>query len=77
MPKSQDANKTSGIGVSIANGTLGYKTVYEHTTSPKTFTPEEQGSNRYALRLYSEIITRLYHLLIVDGSSLTADPMFT
>ena len=44
MPKSQDANKTSGIGISIANGTLGYKTVYEHTTSPKTFTPEEQAA---------------------------------
>jgi len=44
MPKNQDANKTSGIGLSIANGTLGYKSVYEHTTSPKTFTPEEQAA---------------------------------
>ena len=44
MPKSQDANKTSGIGLSIANGTLGYKTVYEHTTSPKTFTPDQQAA---------------------------------
>jgi hypothetical protein len=44
MPKNQDANNTSGIGLSIANGTLGYKSVYEHTTSPKTFTPEEQAA---------------------------------
>jgi hypothetical protein len=39
-----DANETSGIGASISNGTLGYKTVYEHTMSPKTFTPEEQAA---------------------------------
>ena len=44
MPKSQEANKTSDIGVSLANGTLGYKTVYEHTTSPKTFSPDEQAA---------------------------------
>ena len=42
--KPKDANKTSGIGLSIDNGTLGYKTVYEHTTDPKTFTPEEQAA---------------------------------
>jgi hypothetical protein len=44
MPKSQVINKTSSIGLSIDNGTLGYKTVYEHTTSPKTFTPEQQAA---------------------------------
>ena len=43
-PVSEDANKTSGIGLSIDNGTLGYKTVYEHTMHPKTFTPEEQAA---------------------------------
>lgn len=44
MPKNQDANKMSGIGLSISNGTLGYKSVYEHSTSPKTFTPEQQAA---------------------------------
>jgi len=42
--KPKDANKTSGIVLPIDNGTLGYKTVYEHTTDPKTFTPEEQAA---------------------------------
>jgi hypothetical protein len=42
VPSKEVTNLTKGIESSIANGTLGYKSLYEKTTSPKTFTPEEQ-----------------------------------
>ncbi len=44
VPKNEHVNVTSDIGLSITNGTLGYKSVFESTTSPKTFTPEEQAA---------------------------------
>lgn len=42
-PKDESSNMTKGIEASYANGTLGYKSLYERTTSPKIFTPEQQA----------------------------------
>ena len=43
VPSKDVTNLTKGIESSIANGTLGYKSLYEKTTSPKIFTPEQQA----------------------------------
>jgi hypothetical protein len=43
VPSNEVTNLKKGIEYSIANGTLGYKSLYEKTTSPKIFTQEQQA----------------------------------
>jgi hypothetical protein len=43
VPSKEVTNLTKGFESSIANVTLGYKSLYERTTSPKIFTPEQQA----------------------------------
>lgn len=43
VPSKDVTNLTKGIESSIANRTLGYESLYEKTTSPKIFTPEQQA----------------------------------
>jgi hypothetical protein len=43
VPSKEVTNLTKGIESSIVNGTLGYKSLYEKTTSPKIFTSEQQA----------------------------------
>lgn len=43
-PKNESNIQAKGLQASLANGTLGYKSLFERTTSPKTFTPEEQAA---------------------------------
>jgi hypothetical protein len=43
VPSKEVTNLTKGIESSIANGTLGYKSLFEKITSPKIFTPEQQA----------------------------------
>lgn len=43
-PKNETNIQAKGLQASLANGTLGYKSLFERTTSPKTFTPEEQAA---------------------------------
>jgi len=42
-PKNETSIQAKGLQASLANGTLGYKSLFERTTSPKSFTPEEQA----------------------------------
>lgn len=43
-PKNATISKIKGIEASLANGTLGYKSLFERTTSPKSFSPEVQAA---------------------------------
>jgi hypothetical protein len=43
-PKNETNIQAKGLQASLVNGTLGYKSLFERTTSPKIFTPEEQAA---------------------------------
>jgi hypothetical protein len=43
-PKNETSIQAKGLQASLANGTLGYKSLFERITSPKSFTPDEQAA---------------------------------